>query len=156
MGFHFTSPAVKIYVNRNFFMVEQNFLSGLKETPSKCQCKKAVKSARAAKFLFIFFTSCFRTRWSKRLGCFILIWLFNSSCKIYMSNSHQVNKIKLILYLDSPFIHLIFEIHPFPGYPLSVQITSCKSQFLKGTHQLSKKSGEISNNLNAAIKICHS
>ena len=22
--------------------------------------------------------------------CFILIWLFNSSCKIYISNSHQV------------------------------------------------------------------
>ena len=28
--FYFISAAVKIYVNRNFFMVEQNFISGLK------------------------------------------------------------------------------------------------------------------------------
>ena len=28
--FHFISAAAKIYVNRNFFMVEQNFISGLK------------------------------------------------------------------------------------------------------------------------------
>ena len=45
--------------------------------------KKAVRSTCTLKLILIFFPTLLQTSWPKRLGCFILIWPFNSSCKTY-------------------------------------------------------------------------
>ena len=57
--------------------------------PINVNLKKALRSTCAVKFILIFSSSLLQTRWPKRLGCFISILLFNSSCKTYMSKSRQ-------------------------------------------------------------------